>query len=1123
MNKCFTFLVFILSLFGQTVLGQKLDRAPKAQVTKFNSAHQGQNQVLSTVTPQPAINALWDLRFSHDVEAASGVLSSAGVTFVNGRFIVSKWNGADTISIFSPTGTFIQTRRITNAGAIRSMTYDGTFVYAGNNSTSIQVINPDTWTRVRQITVPASVGAVRYITYNPAGNNGQGSFFVGNFNTDIFEITKPTGNSATLLSQIPAATHGLTGVYGMAYEANGADSKFWAYVQNDPVSGLASQAVIAQLNAQGQQTGIFRNTQTDVGATGIAGGIGLAQVPGFSTPTLFCVMQGEFLIGYDITPVTLDAAVDSFNISNRLVAWPKELNLTPTFGGRIRSLGVNTMSNVPAKVETRNIANGNLVENLPIAPFDLPSGGFKRFITNPINSVLHNPGNYLANAISSYPGDENPSNDTLSTLFSVTDSTMAKDYAYIFKPLAGQVGVGAAATQEKAVGVIYNTPLPTFVTSVSYYLTSPAAGQPSSASIYPIVNGEIGTTPIATTGEYTATSQDQQNGKLVTLAFTNPVYVPAGNFFVGVNELGDSTLRIGFVGQIYSPNTFYVKWLSNSNGAWTELGSFGANFMRALSIYPNFGLGFQRPADISVTTGDTALCAGQPFLVNFNPAASTTYNPGNVFSLEMSDATGSFANPAVLGTLNGVSGGTISGNLPGTLASGTGYKYRISSSNPLRVGESVNAPKIKAIPVQPGTITGAASFCPNDGNKLYGVAPLVGVSSYTWTLPAGATILSNPDSNAIFVQFGSTAGQITVKGINSCGTGPAQTKSVTLTVVLPAAATIFTPNTTVCAGSQVSFLSTTQNGGTTPSYQWLKNEVEIPGANANSYSTNTLQNGDIISLRFTSSLFCGTPNQAVSNGLTMTVNQPQTPTATIASDLPNNTACDGIPFNFTSTVNSAGGTSPLFQWFKNGTAIAGATSASTTVNALANGDSVRLRYRVTGSCLTATEVYSPAIYPTILPAGPVSYTVSGNTLTAVATDVQAYAWYLNGAVIPGATGQDYTITENGDYCVEVTFNNGCKRKSACSQQFLVAISNLLEGENIRLVPNPAQSRLLVNWGSAMVKTVEIMNALGQVCLVIPAEGKTNLDMNISQLSAGIYRVVLTETAGSKAYQTLVKE
>lgn len=61
-----------------------------------------------------------------------------------------------------------------------------------------------------------------------------------------------------------------------------------------------------------------------------------------------------------------------------------------------------------------------------------------------------------------------------------------------------------------------------------------------------------------------------------------------------------------------------------------------------------------------------------------------TFNAGNVYSVVLSDASGSFANPLVIGTLaSTANAGTINITLPSTLNDGTNYMIQIVSSDPV--------------------------------------------------------------------------------------------------------------------------------------------------------------------------------------------------------------------------------------------------------------------------------------------------------------------------------------------------------------------------------------------------------------------------------------------------------
>jgi gliding motility-associated-like protein len=58
-------------------------------------------------------------------------------------------------------------------------------------------------------------------------------------------------------------------------------------------------------------------------------------------------------------------------------------------------------------------------------------------------------------------------------------------------------------------------------------------------------------------------------------------------------------------------------------------------------------------------------------------------NPGNQLSIEMSDITGSFTSPTVLGIQSTTNiSGTITSNLPVSLTEGTGYRLRVRATNP---------------------------------------------------------------------------------------------------------------------------------------------------------------------------------------------------------------------------------------------------------------------------------------------------------------------------------------------------------------------------------------------------------------------------------------------------------
>lgn len=101
----------------------------------------------------------------------------------------------------------------------------------------------------------------------------------------------------------------------------------------------------------------------------------------------------------------------------------------------------------------------------------------------------------------------------------------------------------------------------------------------------------------------------------------------------------------------------------------------------------------------AITTG---LVSGGPFAVDCSTSdagsvaftSSGTFAVGNTFTVQLSNASGSFASPTTIGTLTGASAeglnpsGSINFTIPSATSTGAGYLIRIISSNPSVTGSS---------------------------------------------------------------------------------------------------------------------------------------------------------------------------------------------------------------------------------------------------------------------------------------------------------------------------------------------------------------------------------------------------------------------------------------------------
>lgn len=79
----------------------------------------------------------------------------------------------------------------------------------------------------------------------------------------------------------------------------------------------------------------------------------------------------------------------------------------------------------------------------------------------------------------------------------------------------------------------------------------------------------------------------------------------------------------------------------------------------------------------------SAWCYGTTTMLDVSFTAQGSFNSGNIFNAELSDATGDFTNPTIIGSLSSTATGshTINASISNTMAAGTNYRVRVTSSN----------------------------------------------------------------------------------------------------------------------------------------------------------------------------------------------------------------------------------------------------------------------------------------------------------------------------------------------------------------------------------------------------------------------------------------------------------
>lgn len=114
----------------------------------------------------------------------------------------------------------------------------------------------------------------------------------------------------------------------------------------------------------------------------------------------------------------------------------------------------------------------------------------------------------------------------------------------------------------------------------------------------------------------------------------------------------------------------------------------------------------------TITTGTVS---GGPYTVDCTNSATDagsvafvstgTFGAGNIYSVELSDASGSFASPTVIGTLaSAANSGSINFTIPAATPSGTNYLVRIVSDNPIVTG-TLSTTQLVIVQLEPCIVT----------------------------------------------------------------------------------------------------------------------------------------------------------------------------------------------------------------------------------------------------------------------------------------------------------------------------------------------------------------------------------------------------------------------------------
>jgi peroxiredoxin family protein len=311
---------------------------------------------------------------------------------------------------------------------------------------------------------------------------------------------------------------------------------------------------------------------------------------------------------------------------------------------------------------------------------------------------------------------------------------------------------------------------------------------------------------------------------------------------------------------------------------------------------------------------------------------------------------------------------------------------------------------------------------------------------------------------------------------------------------LPTLAAI-TGNLSATVGSNSTLANSTTGG------VWTTSDNSVATINTSGVVSALKTGTTTITYTYTNSNNC---SNTVSTLYTVTTNT--TIVAPIISAATTTTFCDGQ--NVVLSSNDAAN----IQWYKNGTAITGATSQ--TYSATTSGI-----YKVikTSGNNTATSNEITVTVNTI-PTTPTISRDQNNNL--VSSFIGTNNWYKEGIIISNETNTSYKPTINGSYTVKA-ISNGCHSNLSTPYYYVVTdIIYLSAEEYINVGPNPFVNSISINYyvKSALPLNTKIYSFATGLPVFVKEAVNTNSSLNLTHLPSGSYLMEMMTKDSQKRYR-----
>lgn len=543
------------------------------------------------------------------------------------------------------------------------------------------------------------------------------------------------------------------------------------------------------------------------------------------------------------------------------------------------------------------------------------------------------------------------------------------------------------------------------------------------------------------------------------------------------------------------------------------------------------------PAAPSLITGNTTVCQGktaEPYFIN-TVTDATSYNW--TFSSGVGQNTGGNTN-------------VISANFSATAVSGN---VGVSASNACGTSSITTlAITVSPLPTQASAITGSNTVCQGVNGIVYIANNLNNGLSYTWNVPNGANIVGGLNTRTITVNYDntSTSGTVSVYGTNGCGDGNTRDLSITVNPLPDAAGTISgsTSNEVCPLSTNINYSITPINNAT--GYTWLypSGYSVASGANTNSIFLDASLNTSNGSIKVVGTNACGAGD--TSNVLNVNI-----------TSLPAQQIC-------VVTVDSSSIHNEII-WQKNGVSNVDSfrvyrvqslvldtligtvdyADLSQLIDLTANPNVTSYTYKIAAVDFCGNEGPKSTQHQTIhlqsiFTPSPAKMDLSWNLYDGATVNNYRVLRDTNNSgnwvvlinnLAPNATSYtDFGIPAGANsvqYRVDVIWANSCDPSAKVAQSivnttksntkdYVITIPTSLASQNellnsVSLYPNPTKDLFDIEFKAGIESfDVEIYNQLGSLLKSEHLSYTDKATINISELSSGIYFVVVKTKMGS---------